>query len=157
MAGSSCTASTPTGYFLQRCSTRRLSAAAQLSGKVRRRRTLSIRLEPCGAGTARLRDSHGRPVAGYRDGYGYMISMSIIPDRDPGSRTPADASGLRGQVGRLFAIDPIKYAKEPVSDPQGHIRFPALIPGASYQIVDRTGVRGPSSSRVPEELHRQTR
>ena len=61
---------------------------------------------------------------------------------------PADANSLRGQVGRLFAIDPIDYAKEPMSDTQGRIRFPALIPGASYQIVDRTGVPGPSGSRV---------
>ena len=130
-------------YFLD--PKRRLGATAQLSGKSAAGGPLTIRLEPYGAATARLLDAHGRPIAGYRGEY--MITMIIIPNRDPGNRAPADANSLL-QVGRLFAIDPINYAKEPVSDPQGRIKFPALIPGASYQIVDRTGVRGPSSSRV---------
>ena len=71
-------------YFLD--PKRRLGATAQLSGKSAADGPLTIRLEPCGAATARLLDAHGRPVAGYRNKY--MVSMIIIPDRDPGSRAP---------------------------------------------------------------------
>ena len=50
------------------------------------------------------------------------------------------------------AIDPINYEPNPVSDAQGRITFPALIPGASYRIVDRTPFRGPEGPQVRKEF-----
>ncbi len=35
-------------------------------------------------------------------------------------------------------IDPINHAKPPTTDAEGWITLPALIPGASYRIADRT-------------------
>ncbi len=120
-------------YFLQ--PNRRLGATVHLSGKSAAGGPLTIRLEPCGTATARLVDARGGPIAGYHDAN--MISMIIAPSPDPASRLPADAKGLSGQAGRLFAIDPINYAKEPTSDADGRITFPALIPGAIYRIAIR--------------------
>ena len=106
----------------------------------------TIRLEPCATSTARLVDAHGGPIAGYHDAN--MISMIIAPSPDPAGRDPAAAAGLSGQVGRLFAIDPINYAKEPTSDAVGRITFPALIPGATYRI----GVRARNAGQFRKDF-----
>ena len=42
------------------------------------------------------------------------------------------------ESGGLTSIDPVNYPKPPVSDDQGRIVFPALIPGTTYQVVDRS-------------------
>ena len=33
----------------------------------------------------------------------------------------------------IYGIDSVNYADGPVSDAQGRVKFPALIPGASYR------------------------
>jgi hypothetical protein len=45
---------------------------------------------------------------------------------------------LAGEADYFCRIDPINYADGPVSDSQGRVVFPALIPGATYQIQDRS-------------------
>ena len=112
-------------YFLD--PKRRLGATVRLSGKPADA-PVTVRLEPCGNATARLVDPKGRPVAGYRSDR--MIFMIVRPESNP-----AAANSLRAESDLLGRIDPINYAKPPVSDAQGRISFPALIPGASYQIV----------------------
>ncbi len=44
-------------------------------------------------------------------------------------------------------IDSINYRKEPVSDAQGRIVFPALIPGVTYRLMDRTPIQGGGQTR----------
>jgi hypothetical protein len=41
----------------------------------------------------------------------------------------------------LSTVDPIHYQDGHLSDADGRITLPALIPGATYQIIDRTVVR----------------
>ncbi len=38
----------------------------------------------------------------------------------------------------MSRIDPTNYTADLIADPQGRITFPALIPGATYRITDRT-------------------
>ncbi len=71
-----------------------------------------------------------------------MISMTLIPGPDRAGRDPADAKQLLAHRDYLVRIDPINYRQEPRSDPQGRISFPALIPGATYRIADRTQASG---------------
>jgi RNA polymerase sigma factor (sigma-70 family) len=120
---------------------RKLGATVQLSGKSATAGPLTIHLQPCGMAIARLVDASGRPLRGYRDEY--MISMIVTPEPEP-----AGATRLFGQAEFVARLDSINYAKEPESDPQGRITFPALIPGANYRIVDRKTLRDPSGAKV---------
>ena len=77
-----------------------------------------------------------------------MISMIVTPGVDRRSRDPADANRLVAEADFLTRIDSINYLKEPTSDAQGRIVFPALIPGASYRIS------GPTSQASKPPLHK---
>jgi hypothetical protein len=98
-------------------------------------------LKPCSTARARLVDSAGKPVTAYP---WRRIAMVVTPAaRRSGSDQPGN---LIADAGALSAIDPINYGNGPVSDAEGRITFPALIPGATYRIVN--GPRGgPALSR----------
>jgi hypothetical protein len=78
------------------------------------------------------------------------MAMIITPGPGYASRDPADAKLLTAEGDLVVRIDPINYAKEPVSDAQGRITFPALIPGASYRIVDRATIQ--SGARIRKDF-----
>jgi RNA polymerase sigma factor (sigma-70 family) len=114
----------------------KLGATAYLPGKSPAGEAVVIRLESCGTATARLVDPAGKPVAGFRASG--MITMVV---------TPGAPTRMAVQNGQLFAdediltrIDPINHAEGPVSEANGRISFPALIPGANYNV--RSGPRG---------------
>jgi RNA polymerase sigma factor (sigma-70 family) len=123
-------------YFFQ--PKRRLAALVQLTGKAAGG-TLTVRLEPCGSATARLVDARGRPLSSYRNTNlisSNLIRMILTPGPEWASRDPADATRLFMEMDSLSHIDPINYPREPATDAQGRISFPALIPGATYRISD---------------------
>ncbi len=62
--------------------------------------------------------------------------MVVTPGPSWSSRDQADTGRLAAEQDYLCRIDPINYPKGSVSDAQGHVAFPALIPGATYQIHD---------------------
>ena len=68
------------------------------------------------------------------------------------SRDPAAANHLRGESEYLSRIDSVNYATQPQSDPQGRITFPALIPGATYRILDQTSARATSGPQVRKDF-----
>jgi hypothetical protein len=115
---------------------RKLGATVQLSGKSAADGQMLVRLQPCATAQARMVDPNGQPVAGYKDQY--LILMIVAPGVDPRSRDPADAKRPLAEADYLTRIDSINYLKEPTSDAQGRIVFPALIPGATYRISVRT-------------------
>ena len=113
----------------------KLGATVRLSGKSGAGGPVTVRLEPCGTARARLVAPTGKPVAGtlFR-----RITMVVTPGGNQSGPAPpteplADESGL-------LVIDPMHYSNGPVSDAEGRITFPALIPGATYSV--RTGPRG---------------
>ena len=119
--------------------THKLGATIHLSGKSAAGGQLTVRLQPCGTAQARLVDPNGQPVADYRARY--LISLTVTPGAIRGSRDPADANRLLAEEDVLPQIDPINYKKEPLSEANGRIVFPALIPGAIYRfsVRDRAG------------------
>ncbi len=98
----------------------KLGATVNLSGKSANPGPLTVQLQPCGAAVARLVDPTGKPIAGYR------ASGKIMMVVTPGLFRAADAAVIYG-------IDPVNYADGPVSDAQGQVTFPALVPGAPYR------------------------
>jgi RNA polymerase sigma factor (sigma-70 family) len=135
-------------YFFQ--PTRKLGATVQLSGKSAAGGAVTVRLQPCGTAFARLVDASAQPLARYRDER--MVSLTITRGRARSSRDPADANRLFAEADFLARVDSINYEKEPESDPEGRITFPALIPGASYRIADWTTARDPSGPTVRKDF-----
>ncbi len=103
---------------------RKLGGVAQLAGKRASGGPITVRLEPCGAATARLVDPQGRPVAGYGRRVLRLISLVITPGPHYLSKDPADTNRLSGELESLMRIDPVNYFKLSVSDAQGRISFP---------------------------------
>jgi hypothetical protein len=109
-------------YFLD--PVHKLGAAASFSGKPAPAGSATVRLQPCGTARARLVDTGGKPIAGYGGSRGSrLVSMVVTAPHL-----------FRHQESTLAVIDNINYGDGPVSDAQGRIAFPALIPGAPYRI-----------------------
>jgi RNA polymerase sigma factor (sigma-70 family) len=120
-------------YFLD--AVHKLGATAAFSVNGGESGPIKVRLQPCGQATARLVDSQGKPVARHRDPY--MISMVVTPGQDrPAPAMPGD-NQLAADADYLSRIDPERYAGL-VSDSDGRVSFPALIPGATFRIFDNT-------------------
>ncbi len=113
----------------------KLGATAFFSVKAAAGSPIAVRLEPCGTAIGRLVDPMGKPLVGRRDPY--LISMVVTPGPDRFNRAAAEQGQLSADADYLSRIDPADYA-DLVSDGQGRITFPALIPGATYRVVDRT-------------------
>ncbi len=75
-----------------------------------------------------------------------LISMVVTPGPTLSERTGGSASDWL-TMATLAGIDPINYADGPVSDAQGRIAFPALIPGATYRLTTATVRRELRSAR----------
>ena len=111
---------------------RKLGAMVNISGKSGSGGPITVRLASCGTARARLVDSAGKPLAGYRDPY--LIGMVVTPGPPWFSRDKADEGRPGGRKRfRSAGIDPINYPDGSVSDVQGRVIFPALIPGATYR------------------------
>ena len=127
----------------------RLGATADLSGKSESDGRVAVRLERCGTARARLVAADGKSIASF--GPAWLIRMVVTPG--PHSAVPGQkATALLADSAMLTRIDPMNYKQSPASDSQGRITFPALIPGATYRIIGRPGVRGGTGSQVRREF-----
>jgi hypothetical protein len=124
-----------TASFLE--PTRKLGATVKVSGKLANSQPITVRLEPCGTARARLVNPAGKPVSHFLSEY--MASIELIPGPPRSNRSKADESKLNSVGDFLIRIDRLNYERDPTSDAEGRIIFPALIPGATYRIQDRTG------------------
>ena len=77
--------------------------------------------------------------------------MVVTPGEFSNIKARKDGTSLADEDS-LTIIDAINYKKDPASDAQGRIVFPALIPGATYRIVDRTTIRTPSGPHLRKEF-----
>ena len=114
---------------------RKLGATVRVSGEQATGEPIVVKLEPCGAASARLVGPDAKPLHDFTPRAPIMMVVT------PGEFSPikARAEGtFMPESGVLTAIDPVNYMKPPASDDQGRIVFPALIPGTTYHIVDRS-------------------
>ena len=70
------------------------------------------------------------------------------------SFSPANekAGHILADEGSLAQIDPINYGKGLVTDAEGRITLPVLIPGATYRITDVTTARDPAGPQLRKEF-----
>jgi hypothetical protein len=116
-----------------------LGATACFSGKSALSGPVTVRLDRCGQARARLVNPAGKPVARLRDAYtSYSCMMIVTPGPHPSSQAEADRKHLAADQGSVVEIDPAHYQKGLVSDDQGQLALPALIPGATYRVYDNT-------------------
>jgi protocatechuate 3,4-dioxygenase beta subunit len=127
----------------------KLGATVRVSGKSPNSEPVTVRLQPCGTATARVVDPDGKPIGGFR--LPRLISMVITPGPVARPR-PRQEKALFADEDALSVIDPINYENHPVSDSQGRMVFPALIPGAAYRIVDATRIREGVGPQVRREF-----
>jgi hypothetical protein len=120
-------------YFLD--PRRKLGTTAAFSGKSAAGGPVTVRLEPCGTAQARLVGPDGKPIEGVSQPG--LISMVVTPGALPTPKSQKEGL-LLSDEGALTQVDPINYQKNPAPDAQGRVTFPALIPGATYRIIDRT-------------------
>jgi hypothetical protein len=114
---------------------RKLGATVRVSAKRASSEPVVVKLEPCGTASARLVGPDGKPLHDYTPRAPVMMVVT------PGEFSPLKArkeGTFMLESGGLAAIDPVNYMKPPSTDEHGRIVFPALIPGTTYQIVDRS-------------------
>jgi hypothetical protein len=116
-------------HFLDRDG--RLGATATLSGKSGSDGPVTVRLEPCGTAWARLVDRDGKPVAGYRGAGLIVIIVTPGASLTGGPDLPRD---ILADAGSLAAVDPAHYGDDLLSDADGRIALPDLIPGATFSV-----------------------
>jgi RNA polymerase sigma factor (sigma-70 family) len=106
-------------------------AAVELSGK-QSDKELTVKLEPCGQARARFLGRDGKPLSGYFPN----LELVITPGPPAFRRDESDPPGLSDDQALAAAIDRKHYGRpnRPVTNVDGRVVFPALIPGALYRI-----------------------
>ena len=126
-----------------------LGATVHISGKSAGGEPIVVKLQPCVAAKARLVGPDGKPLGGFTPRL--LISMVVTPGENSLIKARKDGTLVADQA-VLQAIDPINYRKNEASDSQGRIVLPALIPGATYRIIDRSTNRTPDGPQLRKEF-----
>ncbi len=126
-------------------------AFVKVEGKRAGGEPVTVRLAPCGTARARFVNDKGKPLAGYRP----LLSL-LLP---PGPHTVPERLPDRAQRGmpQLHALaaerlDPRRYKGGPVTDAEGRVSLPGLIPGATYRLLLRGGKARDFTVRSGETL-----
>ena len=90
----------------------------------------TVVLKPCGTATARYVDPEGNPHVGFRP----SLHMIVTPGTHEHDQAAAKRGELAADADFVSNIDRTNYWPGPETDNQGRIRFPALIPGATYRL-----------------------
>jgi RNA polymerase sigma factor (sigma-70 family) len=104
---------------------KKLGATVRLSGRSSVDGPVAVRLEPCGTARCRVVGPDGKPLVRYDARF---LTTMII--------TPANGGPLYDDESPLHRIDPRAFETPIVSDAEGQLAIPSLIPGASYRIED---------------------
>jgi hypothetical protein len=107
-------------------------AAVEFSGK-QASNELSVRLQPCGKAVARFVGADGKPIARLHAWPYFHLLMT------PGSVQggPVDRGDqLQADLANPRSFDTKQYGNDLITDADGRVSMPALIPGVTYRISD---------------------
>jgi RNA polymerase sigma factor (sigma-70 family) len=90
---------------------------------------VTVRLAPCGEATVRLFDADGKPQANRR----VVLDLVITPGPHRLDRKAIEKGELAADEVMVSNFD---FRNMPLTDDEGRVTFPALIPGATYRIVE---------------------
>jgi len=91
----------------------------------------TVVLKPCGEATVRITNPAGQPVVGFAPG----LRMVVTPGVSVYDLTAVEKGKLAADADFVSNIDRTNYWPGPKTDNDGVIRFPALIPGATYRLA----------------------
>ena len=91
---------------------------------------LNIALAPCGQASARFLDPEGQPQARFSPG----LHMIVTPGEIENESIAYMLGKLTADADFVSNIDQVNYLPAPTTDKDGRVTFPALIPGANYQL-----------------------
>jgi protocatechuate 3,4-dioxygenase beta subunit len=128
---------------------RKLGATVRFTGRSATGGPVTVRLQPCGTARARLVDPEGKPVDRYRAQS--VITMIVTPG-SMHRRKPAKDDPLFADTAALYELDPVNHTIDAQSDTQGRVAFPALIPGATYLVVDRSAFYAGGEQEIRKEF-----
>jgi beta-lactamase regulating signal transducer with metallopeptidase domain len=114
---------------------RKLGAVARFSGRSAANGPVTVRLEPCGRVRCRLLSGDGKPLERYP---AIALATMVITPGPIQQRGQAQDGPPYADQAVVAQLDPANYHTGLQSDAQGRLTFPALIPGATYRIVDST-------------------
>ena len=106
-------------------------ATVELSGK-QAGEDVTIRLQPCGQARARFVGPDGKPVAGHSS----QVELLGTSGPHQWDLRPESKSKLSADAAWLVNLDRKHYWHGPLTDAEGRITLPDLIPGATYRIND---------------------
>jgi hypothetical protein len=106
-------------------------ATVELSGK-QAGEELTIQLQPCGQAKARFVGPDGKPLARFRS----QFEILGTPGPPKWDLRPESKSKLTADAAWLSNLDRKHYWHGPVTDAEGRVTLPDLIPGALYRISD---------------------
>jgi hypothetical protein len=116
-------------YFLD--AKNKLGATVELSGK-EAGKPVTVRLAPCGSAALRVVGPDGKPVARHHP----WLEIVVTPGPSQYARKASEKSKLAADADTVANVDRRNHWPGRVTDVQGRVTFPALIPGATYRIVD---------------------
>jgi hypothetical protein len=102
---------------------------------------VTIRLQPCGKARARLVGPDGKPVVRVFPHF----ELVGTPGLSKGDRHKDSQASLAADAAYLPNLDRQHYWKAPLTDLDGRITLPDLVPGALYRISDYSTVNVPDT------------
>jgi RNA polymerase sigma factor (sigma-70 family) len=101
----------------------------------------TVQLQPCGRAKARLVGPAGQAVARAHP----WLEIVATPAGTEFSRDRKEQGQLSPDVALLGSVDPkhYRYKQRPLTDAEGRVAMPALIPGAPYRLLDRSDPKSP--------------
>jgi hypothetical protein len=124
-------------------------AKVELSGK-QAAEDLTVQLQPCGQAKLRFVAPNGKPVADLR--LWPFIRLLMTPGPDEHSHNTLDHDKLSADAAYLPDFDRKHYPLMLDTDAEGRVTLPALIPGATYRIVDNSTINDEKGIQIRKEF-----
>lgn len=128
---------------------RKLGATVRFSGRSGSGGPVTVRLQPCGTVRARLVDAEGQPVDHY---HAASVMTMIVTPGSVHRRKSAKDDPLFADACAPYELDPVNNPNDILSDAQGRVTFPALIPGATYRVLDRSAFYAGGEQEIRKEF-----